>query len=264
MNSRPLWRHHAERRRYEAGRPRSRGGAYTCRGLTCPQALGAESARLGLEFRPTRQYLDLLLAKFMPLTWVTLQKGTEPTAPVDGRVEVVVPVQVGGTRAGSHAKKCIVRAGAVLAKRLPGVAGRPGTDLLGREVPARPPLEPKLPQSINTEISDDGNELVSVCDGEAVLRNLAIEVIPMLLHEGDIPAGATFTSEVLPVHIRGSVLEGALVEATGEIFIEGDVVEAHVLSSTSHVTVAGRIPGRVRKPRNCARKSSSLPEGRRQ
>jgi len=96
---------------------------------------------------------------------------------------------------------------------------------------------------MNTEISEDGNELLSVCDGEALLRNLAIEVVPMLLHEGDIVSGATFISEVLPVYIRGSVFEGALVEATGEVFIDGNVVEAHVLSSTSSVTVAGSVGG---------------------
>lgn len=207
------------------------------------QALETQCSRLGLDFSPTRQYLDLLLAKFAPLTWVTLLKGTEPTAPIDGRVEVVAPVQVAGSRAGLHPRKCIVRAGAMLARRLPGVPGRPGTDLLGRQVPARPPMEPKLPQSLNTETSEDGNELLSVCDGEAVLRNLAIEVIPMLLHEGDIPADTTFISEILPVFIHGSVLEGALVEATAEVFIDGNVVEAHVLSSTSNVIIAGSVGG---------------------
>ncbi len=206
-------------------------------------ALIAQCQLLKLEFSPTRQYLDLLLAKFTPFTWITLLKGTEPTAPVDGRVEVVVPVQVAGARASTHPRKCVVRAGAILARRQPGISGRPGTDLLGREVPARAPLEPKLPQSINTEISEDGMELLSVCDGEAVLRNLAIEVIPLLLHEGDVPAGTTFISEVLPVYIRGTVLEGAFVQAEGDVFIDGDVVEAQVLSTASTVTVAGSIGG---------------------
>ena len=71
----------------------------------------------------------------------------------------------------------------------------------------------------------------------------------MLLHESDVLAGTTLISEVLPVYVRGTVQEGALVEANGEVFIDGDVVEAHVVSSTSNVIVAGAIGGT--KQRTC-------------
>ena len=121
---------------------------FTRQALHVPRAelieeLGAQCAQYGLVFTPTLPYLDILLTKFSPGTWITLLKGTESAAPVDGRVEVLVPLQVAGTRIGARPRKCVVRVGSVLARRLPGAPGKPGTDLLGRDVPARTPIEPK-------------------------------------------------------------------------------------------------------------------------
>jgi Flagellar Assembly Protein A/PilZ domain len=202
-----------------------------------------QCARLGLAIFPTRLHLEMVLSKGIAGSWMTLLKGASPSAPVDGRVELLVPIPVAAARVEMTGHRCIVRAGAGLARKVPGKAGTPGRDLFGRKVLARRPYEPRLPKGANTDVAIDGMELVANCDGEVLLRNLLIEIVPMHVHTGDISAGVTVKSDTLPVYIRGSVLEGATIEAREAVFVDGDVVEAQITSVTSSVIIAGKVGG---------------------
>jgi hypothetical protein len=207
------------------------------------EALRAAASRLGVSFDPSPQEAAELRRQAQPHAWLTVLRGQEPSSGRPGRVDVLVPIATAGKRPGELPRKCMVRVGAVLARLQPGTPGLPGKTLLGQPVPPRPPVDSRLPQGANTEIADDGQDLLAVCDGEAVLRSLLIEVQPAMLILGDVAAGTTQIAETVPIYVRGSVLEGALVAALGDVFVEGNVMEAHLLSSTARVTVAGTIGG---------------------
>jgi hypothetical protein len=180
--------------------------------------------------------------------WLDLLRGASPTKPVDDRIELVVPMPVAVGAGGVQGRRQAVHAGALLARRRPGVPGAAGHDVLGRHIPARPPHESKLPQGPNTYIGDDGLSLLAACDGEVLLRHLRIEVVPQFVHEGAVAPGDLSIRVDTPVFITGSVEEGAIVEAEGDIYIQGSVHEAEVVSRSGGITVMGNIAGALGRP----------------
>ncbi len=180
--------------------------------------------------------------------WLDLLRGATPTNPVDDRIELLVPIPVAVGARGVHGRRQVVRAGALLARRRPGAPGAAGHDVLGRQMPARPPHESKLPQGANTSIGEDGLSLFAACDGEVLLRHLRIEVVPQYVHEGAVPSGDLSIRVDTPVFITGSVEAGAVVEAEGDIYIQGSVREAEIVSRSGGITVMGNIAGAAGRP----------------
>jgi len=135
-----------------------------------------------------------------------------------------------------------------LARRRQGTPAEPTVDLLGRTVLPRNPHEARLPQGANTKISDDGSLLIATCDGEVLLRNLLIEIVPSHVYAGNVPEGASLVQQDLPVFVSGSILEGARVEADAEVYVEGSVHEAQIRSRQAGITVMGSVNGVPQRP----------------
>jgi flagellar assembly FapA-like protein/PilZ domain-containing protein len=169
-------------------------------------------------------------------------------SPIDDRIELLVPVPVVVGRRGMQGRRQVVRTGALLARRRPGNPGTDGFDQVGRRVSARPQREARLPQGANTYTSEDGLSLYAACDGEVMLRRLRIEVVPQFVHEGSVPADDLSIRVDTPVFITGSVEAGACVEAEGDVYIEGAVREAEVVSRSGGITVMGNVAGTVGRP----------------
>ncbi len=214
-----------------------------------------DSARLNVHLPLTVRDLDARLRSARRGAWITLLSGTEPTPPVDGRVELLVPVPIAtesqprtgplGAAAGLPATlgtRQAVRAGTPLARLSRGVPGTPGCDLLGREIPPRPPREARLPQGSNTRVSEDGTTLIAACDGEVTLRHLGIHVTPMHVHDGDLTAADSPLISELGVFVTGSVRD-ARIAARGEVYVRGDVHESRIESERGGITVLGSVAG---------------------
>lgn len=210
--------------------------------------IGEQCARLGVELPLAVHELEVLLLMCPRDQWFVLCSGEEPTAPMDGAVELLVPVPVATARQRALGRRHAVRAGTLLARLHPGVPGAAGRDLRGRAILPRAPREARLPQGANTGIGEGGTALVACCDGEVLLRNLQIDVVPMYVHEGD------FTRQEAPlrtpgaVFVTGSVREQATIEAAGEIYVQGDVYRAQLRSRGGSITVVGAIAGAPSDP----------------
>jgi hypothetical protein len=187
--------------------------------------------------------LEVLLLMCPRDQWFVLYSGTEPLPPVDGTIELPVPIPIATARLRARARRNAVRAGATLARMHPGVPGTPGRDLLGRIVVPRPPRDARLPQGSNTVLADDGASLVAACDGEVLLRNLQIEIVPMYVHEGDLTSESPPLKRPEAVFVTGSVGAQAAIEAGGAIYVQGDVHAAQVWSKGAGVTIMGAIIG---------------------
>jgi hypothetical protein len=136
----------------------------------------------------------------------------------------------------------VVRAGALLARLHPPVAGQAGCDVRGRLLPARPARPATLPRGDNTSLAPDGLALHAACDGRAVLRDNLVHVAPMLLHDGDV----TEATGPLTVHgalaVLGSV-HGTRVRAAGDVLVQGEVESAQVESIGGDVDIVGSVQG---------------------
>jgi hypothetical protein len=174
--------------------------------------------------------------------------GVPPTAPVDDRIELLVPVPVMVGKRGMRGRRHVVRAGALLARRRLGGPGTDGYDLAGRLISATPHREARLPLGANTYAGEDGLSLYAACDGEVMLRRLRIEVVPQFVHEGTVPADDLSIRVDTPVFITGSVEAGACVEAEGDVYIQGAVREAEVVSRSGGITVMGNVAGALGRP----------------
>jgi len=168
--------------------------------------------------------------------------------PVDDRIELVVPIPIAPKSGEVQGRRQVVRAGAVLARRIRGAPGKPGTDTLGRVLPVRAPREARLPQGPHTLIAEDGTQLLAACDGEVRMRNLLVEVHPMTIHEGDVLAGEFVIHPLTALFITGSVGENACVEAGGDVYIQGHVREASIVSRGGNISVIGSVIGTAQQP----------------
>jgi len=163
-------------------------------------------------------------------------------------MELLMEVPVLSAAQGVRMKRQVVKAGAALARRTPGIPGQDGSTLLGQAVCAHRLREARLPGGAHTEVSADGCTLLAACDGEVVLRNLQVAVIPMVVHDGDVGPGTTLVQPGAALYIMGSVLERAHVEADGEIYVQGNVVEAGVQSRQANVCIQGTVSGSAQRP----------------
>lgn len=171
-----------------------------------------------------------------------------PVPPIDDRIELMVPIPIAPKSGDVQGRRQVVRAGMALARRVPGTPGKPGVDAQGNPVPVRPHREARLPQGANTTIGEQGTHLLAACDGEVMMRNLLIEVQPMTIHEGDVAAGAFVIHPQSALFITGSVGEGACVEAGRDVYIQGHVREASVVSRDGNISVMGSVTGSAQQP----------------
>ena len=220
-----------------------------------------QSSHLGVDMPLTPRDLDARLRSCRRGAWITLLSGTAPTPPVDARVELLVPVPLSSARqphararrdaddapAWSSGVRHAVRAGTPLARIQPGAVGEAGYDLLGRAIPARAPRGARLPQGRNTVTNADGTVLLAACDGEVMLHNLHVDVAPMLVHEGDLDERHGALDVETGVFVRGSVRR-THIAARDEVYVQGDVEEAHVTSARAGIAVTGSVHGSPDRP----------------
>ncbi len=115
----------------------------------------------------------------------------------------------------------------VLAVRIPQTAGTPGTNVFGDEVMARHGRPTPMPMGKNTRVVGE-NELVANIDGQIVDKKTTISVDPHLLLQGGVNMGTGNVDFTGSVEIKGSVEQGFVVKATGDIDISGTVNGATV------------------------------------
>ncbi len=212
-----------------------------------PEALAAlireHSACLGIHLPLQPRDIAARLRSSRRGAWTVLLSGTSPTPPVDGRVELLVPVPVVTDRPRAVGGRHAVRAGATLARLRRGTAGKPGYDLLGRAIPPRAPRAARLPGGPYTHVGADSALLCASCDGEVILRNMVLQVVPMRVHDGDLTREHGPLALDGSVFVTGSVREGACIDAAGAVYVAGSVEEARLTSRDGSIAVMGSVSG---------------------
>lgn len=113
-----------------------------------------------------------------------------------------------------------VEEGQVLAQKIPATKGIEGKDICGNPVPPKAGKEINLTHGANVEIQD-GTKLVATKAGHLVRAGDKLAVSPILEVKGDVDLSTgniDFTGDVV---VRGSVQNGFLVKAGGNVEISG-------------------------------------------
>lgn len=136
-----------------------------------------------------------------------------------------------------------VSAGDPLMRRIPPSQGKPGTNLMGKEVSAPPAKDIQFTQNLEGTAfaPDDPDLLIAAIDGQPVIVANGVVVEPIIkVKTVDLSTGnITFKGSI---DIAGDVTLGMTVRATGDVTI-GGVVEGATVEAGGNVLVRGGIIG---------------------
>lgn len=115
-----------------------------------------------------------------------------------------------------------VQEGDVLAEKIPATPGKPGMDVLGITVIAKPGKDLVLPVGKNVKVVDT-NTIVADIAGQFLIVNNKINVMPVIEIKEDVDVSTGNIEFIGNVTIRGSVQPGFSVKAEGNIEVFGSV-----------------------------------------
>lgn len=135
-----------------------------------------------------------------------------------------------------------VKAGDCLATLTPAVQGKPGMDVLGRAIKPADVKMLALRAEKNVELSQDGLRLISKVNGHANLVEGTVFVSNTFEVPNNVDATTGDISYDGNVEIKGNVLTGFKVFATGDIVVDG-VVEGAELTAGGQIVLKRGIQG---------------------
>lgn len=135
-----------------------------------------------------------------------------------------------------------VEEGELIASILPGVPGKEGESVTGKVISPGKVKQPVLKYGKNIRISEDGNHLYAETSGHVYEINGKVYVSNMYEVPGDVNAATgniDFNGDII---VKGNVVSGYCLRATGQIIIEG-VAEAATLLADGPIVIKGGIQG---------------------
>ena len=179
--------------------------------------------------------------------------GREAVNGTDGQVEMVIDVdhhaQPKMLRNGSvdfHDlnKFALVKQGDVIARRIPPTSGISGRTVLGKDILPTPGQDVQFPAGKNTQISQDGTQLVAVKSGYLYREGSIIHIGEMLHISGNVDFGVGNIKYSGDVVIDGNVMPGFNIESEGNILIKGEVESSKITSRNGTVTIQKGVVGK--------------------
>lgn len=128
-----------------------------------------------------------------------------------------------------------VKKGDILVTREAAQPGQPGTAVTGDEIPPPEPETVELPPGKNIEEKDE-NTLQSQIEGQVVITNNKVDVLPVYKIDGDVDLSTGNIDFIGSVVVRGDVLEGFSINAGGNVEVKGNVTGA-VIKSEGQVVI---------------------------
>lgn len=135
-----------------------------------------------------------------------------------------------------------VTKGQKLVTLIPNTKGIPGKNILGAEIPGKEGKRLALPRGKNTEVSEDGLQLLAAIDGEVKLLDNKVNVFSVyeVKHNVDNSTGnIRFNGKVV---VMGNVITGFEIEAEGDVEVYG-VVEGAIIRSNGNIVLHRGIQG---------------------
>lgn len=135
-----------------------------------------------------------------------------------------------------------VKAGQLLAERVPPTEGTAGHDVLGNEIQPRRGKDIRLLRGSNAVIDQEETAIYSVIDGHVSMSGSKIQVNPVFHVKGNVDYATGNIDFIGNVVIAGNIASGFKVKAGGDIEVSGFIEGAEVEAGGS-VIVKGGIAG---------------------
>ncbi len=133
-----------------------------------------------------------------------------------------------------------IKEGSVLMKRTPPTKGVSGQGVDGSEISAHDGRDRLLQKGTNTQISEDGLELLATASGAIVFtRGNQVSVRDVVTVSDNVDFSTGNSHSPGSVRINGDVRAGFKVHADGDIEIHGSVEDAEVISSGNILIKSG-------------------------
>lgn len=132
-----------------------------------------------------------------------------------------------------------VQKGQLLATLIPVDYGMPGEDVYGNIIRPQKVKNKRLRHGKNIHLSDDGLEMYSDVSGNVTLVEERVFVFDTYTIEGDVGPSTGDIDYDGTVEIKGNVITGYKVKATGDITVEGAVEGAALISEGKIVLKRG-------------------------
>lgn len=136
-----------------------------------------------------------------------------------------------------------VKKGDVLAVKTPMIQGTPGRDIFGKPIPAAAAKDIAFKIGLNTGVSPDGLNLVALVGGYVYHQAGAVCVGVTYVLKGDVDFHTGNLHYQGDIQILGNVTDGFIVEAEGDIVVEGTVEGADVISHGGGVHIKSGVFG---------------------
>jgi len=178
---------------------------------------------------------------------VLVASGIPPVPGEDARIKVLIDEYTERNARQRSGRKGlplpIVKAGEVVAIKIPPTKGKEGTDVYGNSIPPKPGKDLPLKCGKNVKLSEDGTEATAECDGILRMVDEKITVDELLTIDGDVDYSTGDIDFPGTVVIKGMVKPGFIVKVKRNIEIAGVIEAATVISYEGEVK-AGGIKGR--------------------
>lgn len=168
-----------------------------------------------------------------------LAQGVPPVNGKNGWVEEVIPNTVGTPSVESDGVSVDyknlnwlvqVKEGDIICKIIPPTEQTPGTSVYGNPINGKNGAKAVVPTGTNTCVSEDGAALIAKVDGQIFYDHNKYRVNQMIVIDGDVDLSTGNLKISGNLLIRGNVLEGFVVQATGDININGMVEGATIIA----------------------------------
>lgn len=135
-----------------------------------------------------------------------------------------------------------VKEGDIILEKEPPTPGKPGIDIFGREIPPIPGKDIDLTSLVCDNIKVSGNIAVAETSGILTTKDGKYCIEEVFVINGDLDYEIGNIRNVKHVEIKGSVLPGFSVQATGHIIVRG-AVDGGYLTAVGNIFVEGIITG---------------------
>lgn len=118
--------------------------------------------------------------------------------------------------------------GFVLVTKTPPLHGKPGKNLLGKEIQGPPGRDIPFKSGSNTVVSDDGLQLMSTANGAIICQHGTVAVQDVLVIRGDVDFSVGNIDCSGSVKVGGNVKAGFNLKVAGDLEIAGNVEDATI------------------------------------
>lgn len=136
-----------------------------------------------------------------------------------------------------------VKAGDVLAERIPPIPGQDGMDIFGHVIPAKKVKDVVLKAGKGTRILTEENAIIAEKNGHVALINGKVTVSDIYEVRGNVDFSTGNIDFDGTVRVKGDVLGGFLVRASADVEVGGAVLGGSIVAG-GHIRVRNGIIGK--------------------